>query len=141
MDFPEPLGPTTAQLCPGSTFRLTPFSTGRPGWYLQRSRGLRCSSTICSEAWCTCADLVLQTDTARDKAQPGQDVAAYPNSTFLSSMDTPTFLPEVLASMAPFLHGSLSLLSIRLTEMSIATGGCVFKLTDTKPASGLQQDV
>ena len=39
VDFPEPLGPTTAQLCPGSTFRLTPFSTGRPGWYLQRSRG------------------------------------------------------------------------------------------------------
>lgn len=39
VDFPEPLGPTTAQLCPGSTFRLTPFSTGLPGWYLRCSRG------------------------------------------------------------------------------------------------------
>ena len=38
VDLPEPLGPTTAQLCPGSTFRLTPFSTGRFGWYLQHNR-------------------------------------------------------------------------------------------------------
>ena len=40
VDFPEPLGPTTAQLCPGSTLKLTPFSTGLPGWYLRRSRRL-----------------------------------------------------------------------------------------------------
>lgn len=38
VDLPEPLGPTTAQLCPGSTFRLTALSTGLLGWYLCQHR-------------------------------------------------------------------------------------------------------
>ncbi len=46
--------------------------------------------------------------TDRQTKSEGRGYIAHPNSTFLSSIDTPMFLPEVLASMAPFLHSRIS---------------------------------
>lgn len=103
VDFPEPLGPTTAQLCPGSTFKLTPFSTGLPGWYLRRTRGLEGARETRSIV-CQLREMVHQEGAACDSMQRGCCVVAHPKTTFLSSMDTPMFLPEVPASTAPFLH-------------------------------------
>ncbi len=79
VDLPEPLGPTIAQLCPASTVRSTPLSTGLPGWYLRMPAGK--SFTCHALAHILLTDLWL-------------GIRAHPNVTFESSTRSP--LPELL---------------------------------------------